>query len=127
MLKSNPTAPWIKARSEAKERVQVAFVAIYMHKNEVRGYAYNDDNMLATEIECILATEIEHILVEQLFKDSTDGLTGLLSTAKNTLTEYKVTSSIKRKDGEKAEMASRQEMESAYATTKIKRRIRNRH
>ena len=107
-----------KARSEAKERVQVAFAAIDMHKNEVRGYAYNNDNTLATEIE--------HILVEQLFKDSTDGLTGLLSTAKNTLTEYKVASSIKRKGGEKAEMVS-QETESAYATTESKGRSRNRH
>jgi len=53
-------------------------------------------------------------------------MTGLLSTAKNTLTEYKVTSSIKRKDGEKAEMVS-QETESAYATTKSKGGSRNRH
>ena len=52
-------------------------------------------------------------------------MTRLLSTAKNTLTEYKVTSSIKRKDGEKAEMVS-QETESTYATTKSKRRSRNR-
>ena len=114
-----------KARSEAKERVWAAFAAIDIHKNEVGGYAYNDDNTLTTEIKCVLATEIECVLAEQLFKDSTDRMTGLLSTAKNTLTEYKVTSSIKRKDGEKAEMVS-QETESTYATTKSKRRSRNR-
>jgi len=89
-----------KARSEAKARVRAAFAAIGIHKNE--GGGYNDDNTLATEIERVLATEIERVLAEQLFKDSTDGMIGLLSTAKHTLTEYKVTSSIKRKDGEKA-------------------------
>ena len=74
-----------KARSETKERVRVAFATIDIHKNEVGGYAYNDDNTLATEIECVLATEIKRVLAEQLFEDSTDGMTGLLSTAKNTL------------------------------------------
>jgi ElaB/YqjD/DUF883 family membrane-anchored ribosome-binding protein len=59
-------------------------------KNEVGGYAYNDANTLVTEIERVLA--------EQLFEDSTDGMKGLLSTATNTLTEYKATISIKRKD-----------------------------
>jgi hypothetical protein len=48
-----------KARSEAKERVRAAFAAINIHKNEVGSYAYNDDNMLVTEIKCVLATEIE--------------------------------------------------------------------
>ena len=107
-----------KVRSEAKDRVLAAFAAIDIRKNEVGGYAYNDANMLVTEIERVLA--------EQLFEDSTDGMTRLLSTAKNTLTEYKVTSSIKRKDGEKAEIVS-QETESAYATTESKGRGRNRH
>ena len=107
-----------KVRSEAKEQVLAAFAAIDIRKNEVGGYAYNDANMLVTEIERILA--------EQLFEDSTDKMTGLLSTAKNTLTEYKVTSSIKRKVGEKVEMVS-QETESAYATTESKGRSRNRH
>ena len=95
-----------------------AFAAIDIRKNEVGGYAYNDANTLITEIKRVLA--------EQLFEDSTDGMTGLLSTAKNTLTEYKVTSSIKRKVGEKVEMVS-QETESAYATTESKGRSRNRH
>ena len=71
-----------KARSEAKERVQAAFTTIDTHTNEVGGYAYNDDNTLATEIEHVLVTEIERILAEQLFEDSTDKMTGLLSTAK---------------------------------------------
>ena len=67
-----------------------AFAAIDIHKNKDGGYAYNDANMLVTEIERVLA--------EQLFKDSTDGMKGLLSTAKNTLIEYKATISIKPKD-----------------------------
>ena len=46
----------------------------------------------------MLITEIERVLAKQLFKDSTDGMKGLLSTTKNTLTEYKATISIKRKD-----------------------------
>ena len=79
-----------KVRSEAKERVLAAFPAIDIRKNEVDGYAYNDANTLVTEIERVLA--------EQLFEDSTDGMKGLLSTATNTLTEYKATISIKRKD-----------------------------
>jgi ElaB/YqjD/DUF883 family membrane-anchored ribosome-binding protein len=79
-----------KVRSEAKERVLAAFPAINIRKNEVDDYAYNDANMLVTEIERVLA--------EQLFEDSTDGMKGLLSTATNTLTEYKATISIKRKD-----------------------------
>ena len=87
-----------KARLEAKERVQAAFAVIDIHKNEFGGYAYNDDNTLATEIERVLATEIERVLAEELFEDSMDKMTGLLSTAKNTLMEYKVTSSIKCKD-----------------------------
>jgi hypothetical protein len=49
--------------------VLAAFMAIDLHKNEVGGYAYNDANMLVTEIE--------HILAEQLFEDSTDGMKGL--------------------------------------------------
>ena len=115
-----------KARSEAKERVRAAFAAIDIHKHEGGGYAYNNGNTLTTEIERVLATEIERVLAEQLCKDSTDGMTGLLSTAKHTLTEYKVTNSIKRKDGEQAEMVS-QETESAYATTESKGRSRIRH
>ena len=79
-----------KVWSEAKERVLAAFVVINILKNEVDGYAYNDANTLVTEIKCILA--------EQLFEDSTDGMKGLLSTATKTLTEYKATISIKRKD-----------------------------
>jgi hypothetical protein len=51
---------------------------------------------------------------------------GLRSTAKHTLREYKVTNSIKFKDGENAAMVS-QETESAYATTESKGRSRNRH
>ena len=88
-----------KSRSEAKERVRAAFAAIDIHNHEGGGYTYNDANTLATEIECDLA--------EQLCKDSTDGMTGLLSTAKHTLTEYKVTSSIKRKDGEQGRWSAR--------------------
>ncbi len=79
-----------KIRSETKERVLAAFAAIDIRKNEVGGYAYNDANTLVTEIEGVLA--------EQLFEDSTDGMKGLLSTANNTLTEYKANISIKRKD-----------------------------
>ena len=79
-----------KVRSEAKERVLAAFAAIDILKNEVGGYAYNDANTLITEIERVLA--------EQLFEDSTDGMKGLISMAKNTLTEYKATISIKCKD-----------------------------
>jgi len=79
-----------KVRSEAKERVLAAFAAIDIRKNEVSGYAYNDANTLITEIKCVLA--------EQLFGYSTDGMKGLISTAKNTLTEYKATISIKCKD-----------------------------
>ena len=75
-----------KVRLEAKEQVLVAFAAIDIRKNEVGGYAYNDANTLIIEIERVLA--------EQLFKDSTDGMTGLLNTAKHKPTEYKVTSSI---------------------------------
>ena len=67
-----------------------AFATIDIRKNEVGGYAYNNANTLITEIERVLA--------EQLFEDSMDGMKGLLSTTKNTLTEYKATISIKRKD-----------------------------
>jgi hypothetical protein len=70
--------------------VLAAFTAIDLHKNEAGGYAYSDANMLVTEIERVPA--------EQLFEDSTDGMKGLLSTAKNTLIEYKATISIKCKD-----------------------------
>jgi hypothetical protein len=59
-----------KVRSEAKEQELAAFAAINKCKNEVGGYTYNDANTLVTEI--------------QLFD--------------NTLTEYKATISIKRKD-----------------------------
>ena len=79
-----------KVRSEAKARVLTAFAAIDIRKNEVGGYAYNDANTLVTEIKRVLA--------EQLFQDFTDGMKGLLSTTKNTLTEYKATISIKCKD-----------------------------
>ena len=79
-----------KVRSEAKERVLVAFTATNLRKNEVGSYTYNDANMLVTEIERVLA--------EQLFEDSMDGMKGLLSTGKNTLTDYKAHISIKRKD-----------------------------
>ena len=79
-----------KVRSEVKERVLAAFTAIDLRKNEVGGYAYNDANTLVTEIKRVLA--------EQLFEDSTDRMKGLLSTAKNMLTEYKAHISIKRKD-----------------------------
>jgi hypothetical protein len=79
-----------KIQSEAKEQGLAAFTAIDIRKNEVGGYAYNDANTLVIEIECVLA--------EQLFEDSTDGMKGLLSTATNTLTEYKATISIKRTD-----------------------------
>ena len=65
-------------------------MAIDLHKNEVGSYFYNDANMLVTKIE--------HALAEQLFEDSTDGMKGLLSTAKNTLTDYKAHISIKHKD-----------------------------
>ena len=68
---------------EAKARVLAAFTTFDIRKNEVGSYAYNDANTLITEIERFLA--------EQLFKDSTDGMKGLLSTTKNTLTEYKAT------------------------------------
>ena len=67
-----------------------AFTAIDLHKNEAGGYAYSNANMLVTEIERVPA--------EQLFEDSTDGMKGLLSTAKNTLTDYKAHISIKHKD-----------------------------
>jgi len=99
---------------------------IDIQNHEVGGYAYNNDNTLATEIEHVLATEIERVLAEQLLKDSMDGTTGLRSTAKHTLREYKVTNSIKCKDGEKTAMVS-QETESAYATTESKGRSRNRY
>ena len=78
-----------KLQSEAKERVLAAFAAIDIRKNEVDSYTYNDANTLVTEIERILA--------EQLFEVSMDGMKGLLSTATNTLMEYKATISIKCK------------------------------
>ncbi len=88
-----------------------AFTAIDVHKNEVGGYAYNDDNMLITEIECVLA--------EQLFEDSTDGMKGLLSTAKITLTNYKAHISIKHKDALKdpKDAADRLSSSSSSGTT----------
>ena len=79
-----------KVRLETKAQVLAAFTAINICNNEVGGYAYNDVNTLITEIERVLA--------EQLFKYSTDKMKGLLSTAKNTVTEYKATISIKCKD-----------------------------
>jgi len=60
-----------------------------MSSCEVGRYAYNDANTLVTEIGRVLA--------EQLFEDSTDGMKGLLSTAKNTLIEYKSHISVKRR------------------------------
>ena len=98
-----------KVRSEAKERVLAAFAAIDIRKNEVGGYAYNDANMLVTEIERVLA--------EQLFEDSTDGMMGLLSTATNTLTEYKATISIKRKDVLKDSKDAAARLSSSSGTT----------
>jgi len=70
--------------------VLAAFAVIDIHKNEVGGYTYNNANTLVTEIERVLA--------EHLFEDSTDRVKGRLSTATNTLTEYKATIIIKRKD-----------------------------
>jgi len=98
-----------KVRSEAKDRVLAAFAAIDIRKNEVGGYAYNDANMLVTEIERVLA--------EQLFEDSTDGMKGLLSTATNTLTEYKATISIKRKDVLKDSKDAAARLSSSSGTT----------
>ena len=86
-----------------------AFAAIDIRKNEVGGYAYNDANMLVTEIERVLA--------EQLFEDSTDGMKGLLSTATNTLTEYKATISIKRKDVLKDSKDAAARLSSSSGTT----------
>ena len=98
-----------KVRSEAKDRVLAAFAAIDIRKNEVGGYAYNDANMLVTEIKRVLA--------EQLFEDSTDGMKGLLSTATNTLTEYKATISIKRKDVLKDSKDAAARLSSSSGTT----------
>jgi hypothetical protein len=89
--------------------VLAAFAAIDIRKNEVGGYAYNEANMLVTEIERVLA--------EQLFEDSTDGMKGLLSTATNTLTEYKATNSIKRKDVLKGSKDAAAHLSSSSGTT----------
>jgi hypothetical protein len=93
LLKSNSTAPWKGvpySKYGRKPRNECWRHSRRSHKNEVGGYAYNDANTLVSEIKRVLA--------EQLFEDSTDGMKGLLSTATNTLTEYKATISIKRKD-----------------------------
>ncbi len=68
----------------------MAYAMIYICNNEVGGYSYNDANTLITEIK--------RVLTEQLFKDSTDGMKGLLGTTKKTLTEYKATIRNKCKD-----------------------------
>jgi len=98
-----------KIQSEAKEQGLAAFTAIDIRKNEVGGYAYNDANTLVIEIECVLA--------EQLFEDSTDGMKGLLSTATNTLTEYKATISIKCKDVLKDSKDATARLSSSSGTT----------
>jgi hypothetical protein len=79
-----------KSWSEAKEQVLTAFGAINLCKNEAGGYAYNNAN--------ILILKIKQVLAEQLVKDSTVGMKGLLNTPQNTLMDYKSTISIKRKD-----------------------------
>jgi hypothetical protein len=79
-----------KVRLEAKERVLMAFRAINLRKYEVGGYAYNHANTFISEIQQVLA--------KRLFEDSTDSMKGLLNTSQNTLMDYKVTISIKRKD-----------------------------
>ena len=86
-----------------------AFTAIDIRKNEVSGYAYNNANTLVTEIE--------RVLVEQLFEDSTEGMKGLLSTATNTLTEYKATISIKCKDVLKDSKDAAARLSSSSGTT----------
>ena len=63
---------------------------IRLHKKKVGGYAYNDANMLLTQIERVLEC--------QLFEDSSNEMKGLVSNISNTLNKYKSTINIKKRD-----------------------------
>ena len=79
-----------RVHTEASTRVLTEMLEIYLHKNKVNGYAYNDVNTLLTQIERFL----EH----QLFKDSSDRMKVLASNISNALIEYKSTINIKKRD-----------------------------
>ena len=55
-----------RVRTEERTRALTDMLEIRLHKNEVGGYAYNDTN--------ILITQIERVLEQKLFKDSTNGM-----------------------------------------------------
>ena len=77
-------------RTEAKNRVLTEMSEIRLHKNKVGGYAYDNVNMLITQID--------RVLERQLFKDSADGMKVLASDVGNTLNNYKSTFHIKKRD-----------------------------
>ena len=52
--------------TEAITRVLTKMLEIHLHKNEVGGYAYNNVNMLLTQIK--------RVLERQLFEDSANGI-----------------------------------------------------
>ena len=79
-----------RVRTEARTRVLREMAEIRLHKNEFSGYAYNDVNMLITQIK--------RVLEQQLFEDSSDGMEGLTSAGRNALNDYKSTVHIKKRD-----------------------------
>ena len=76
--------------TEEKPRVLTEMLEIRFKKNEVGDYAYNDANMLLTQIE--------RVLKRQLFEDSANRMKGLASDVRNALNEYKLTVHIKKRD-----------------------------
>ena len=77
-------------RIEAITRVLMEMLEIRLHKNEVNGYAYNDANMLLTQIE--------HIIEGQLFEDSANRMKGLAGDVGNATNDYKSTVHIRKRD-----------------------------
>ena len=79
-----------RVRTKARTRVLTEMSEICLYKNEVGIYAYNDAN--------ILLTQIERVLEQQLYKESADGMKGLTSDISNALNEYRSTIHIKNRD-----------------------------
>ena len=74
--------------TEARTRVLTEMSEIYLHKNEVGGYAYNNRNTILTQIK--------RVLERKLFEDSAEGMKGLESAIGNALNHYNLTVHIKK-------------------------------
>ena len=68
-------------RNYARKAVTGDMTALRLHKNEVCGYAYND--------EAVLCKQIDRVMERQCFEETADGMKGLKEKTPNVLTEMK--------------------------------------